>query len=208
MANALTKLAQQVAQQQVAANRAPLPTSLRSSGSPETSGEGGVDADALLLNPLKPGIFRALWQTPVNAVRSQIVSQKSSATPANSTEQGAAASGLLNNPTTALATLSAVPDMSVSLGCNSNVLVNFQGSFQGPSSATATFALYRDGTQIGRELFLSPPVTGAPFLVSIAATDAPPDGTHAYSAQWATSAGTLTAAAYARTIQAVNQRPA
>ena len=210
--NKLEKLERLVNSQQILHNGAPVIQGVRSGPSPETSFAGwnfhGSASDDLQLNPLKPGAVRTHWLTPINAIRSQVVSQKSSASPTNSSQQGAFSAGLVNAPVTTLAALSTVPDLSVALQTDSTVLVNMQGSFIGPSSATATFALYRDGLQIGRAYPHVPAQDGKPFLVNLSAIDTPTPGTHAYAAQWAISSGTLTAAAYARSIDAMNHRPA
>lgn len=191
------------------AGQAPIPSGLRSTASPETSFDvgGSTDQDGLLNHPFSPGITRQLWMTPPVVTRPPVTSIRQSATQVSS-ENGAYRAGLLLNPITTLATMSTIPDMSVPLQTSGNqVNLAFQGSFMvSTASATMTFAIYRDGQQVGRAYPMVQPTANVPFLVSLTAGDSPVNGVHAYSAQWATSAGTLTAAGYARTFLAQNHR--
>jgi len=210
MTNPLKQLQDKVNYPSIPSELSPAPIQPRGLPSAETSYDiAATDPSGVVNNPLKPGLTRALWLTPINTVKSAVVSIKSSANPTSASEQSAYKAGLHANPTTTLTTMSVVPDMAVQLQCNSQIIVDFTGSFIGPSSATCTFALYRDNTQLLQRAYpMSPPVTGQPFMVNLNAADQPSPGVHSYSAQWAINSGTLTAAAYAREISALNHRPA
>ena len=209
--NAFTDLKAQVAAQaneQTPATSSPAVTTGRGAPSAETSYDvGSPDSDAVQTHPFKPGVRRALWVTPPNSIRSQVVSIKQSASPSQGSQNGAYRAGLKFQPTTALATYSVIPDMSLALQTNGQVSCEMVGSFEGPTTSTLSFGLFRDGVQVSRDYPVVPAAAASPFLVSLRVIDTPQPGIHSYDARWKTSAGTATAAGYSRSIQAENLRP-
>jgi hypothetical protein len=209
--NAFTQMKAELEAQQngeTPATRSPAVVVGRGAPSAETSYDvGAPDVDAVTTHPFKPGVRRAFWVTPPNTMRSQVTSIKDSAFPQKGSQNGAYRAGLKLAPTTSLATYSVIPDMSVGLQTNGQVSAQLIGSFEGPTNATLSFALFRDGVQVSRDFPVVPAAAASPFLVNVQVIDSPQPGVHSYDARWQTSAGTATAAAYSRSIQVQNLRP-
>lgn len=119
------------------------------------------------------------------------------------------ATGIAISPATTNATLVAVPDLTIAVNSNGNQIQiswNISASLS-LNTASASFALFRDGIKIGQPQFGNSPTNNALFSVSQTVPDTPGLGFHSYSVYWATTAGTLTASGKQRNISALVLRP-
>ena len=145
---------------------------------------------------------RPMWKIDTTAIQQTKVI--TTALPPVST-----ASGVANNPATSGTSLIAVPDLTIRVNATgAQVQLKWSVSASLSSNAnTASFALFRDGVQIGPTLYGQSVANNQKFTVSHTFDDKPPLGFHAYSVYWSTSAGTLTGDTKNRYISALILRP-
>jgi len=106
--------------------------------------------------------------------------------------------------------LVAVPDMTVGVKATAGSQVQLSWSFSGALSiatASAAFALFRDGVQLGPTVYGNSPSNGAKFSTQQTFIDSPSGGFHVYSIYWSTNAGTLTADGKGRFIHGLVLKP-
>lgn len=118
-------------------------------------------------------------------------------------------SGIAVSPTSTNANLVAVPDMVLAVTVpNSQVQISWNISASESLVANqASFALFRDGRQIGVTQWGNSPSNNAIFSVSQTMIDSPSPGLHSYALYWATSAGTITANGKQRNLAALILKP-
>lgn len=145
---------------------------------------------------------RAMWKINETAVQQRRVT--TTALPAASS-----ASGIAVSPATTNAALVAVPDMTIAVnatGAQVQISWNISASLS-LNTATASFAVFRDGILIGQTQYANSPTNNQKFSASQTVVDKPALGIHAYSLYWATTAGTLTADGKNRSISGLVLRP-
>jgi hypothetical protein len=155
--------------------------------------------------------FRSMWRTQDAAIQqNKVITTR--------LPDAQIAKGLAQSPSVTSTKLTAVPDVTVAAvvpGHSGNIS---QGGGQvqiswhisaGLSSAAAqaSFALFRDGVQIGPTVYAGTPNNNGKFSVAQNFIDTPGSGLHSYAVYWATSAGTLTADSANRYIHALALRP-
>lgn len=151
--------------------------------------------------------FRSNWRTPEPAIQQTQIN--TSKLPNASITKGA-----VQSPATTSATLASAPDMTVrvSVPAHAGDIVPSGGQVQiswhvsaslSTTAAVASFALFRDGVQIGPTAYGSCPVANGKFSVGQNFIDNPGGGNHNYSVYWSTSTGTLTADALNRYMHAM-----
>ena len=119
------------------------------------------------------------------------------------------ASGVVVSPATTNAALVSVPDLTIpanAIGAQIQISWNVSASLS-LNTATASFALFRDGIQVSQTTYGQSVANNQKFSVTQTYVDKPPLGVHAYSVFWATTAGTLTADLKNRSISALVLRP-
>lgn len=119
------------------------------------------------------------------------------------------ATGIAIGPSTTNANLVAIPDLTIAVNTNgSQVQISWNISASlSLNTASASFALFRDGIKIGQPQFGNSPSNNALFSVSQTIPDSPGLGFHSYSVYWSTTSGTLTANGKQRNISALILRP-
>jgi hypothetical protein len=146
---------------------------------------------------------RPMWRTPDVAIQQNKVIT-------TNLPPAVTASGLIVSPSVTSAVLVGIPDMSAAVrvpaGSQVQVSWQFSGSLSA-STASASFALYRDTVRIGPVLYGNSPANNAKFSMSQTFIDTPSPGLHAYSVYWATSAGTLTGDGKGRVLHALVLKP-
>ena len=145
--------------------------------------------------------FRPMWNTRESAI------QQNKVTTLN-LPKVTQALGIAVSPTMTSTKLVSLPNMTVGLAGTAGVQIQVAWQFSGsltPSSAVASFALFRDGLQIAPTMYGSN--SNGKFTVTGSYVDAPLTGLHAYSLYGAVSAGTLTADGKSRLISALPLKP-
>ena len=155
--------------------------------------------------------FRPNWRTLDVAVQqNKVITTK--------LPDASIAKGIIQNPSMTSAKLVSVPDVTVAVVIpghsgdvnkgGGQIQINWHVS-AGLSVATAqaSFALFRDGVQIGPTVYGATPNNGGKFSVAQTFIDTPGNGLHSYAVYWATSAGTLTGDGIGRFIHALPLRP-
>jgi hypothetical protein len=123
--------------------------------------------------------------------------------------QATSATGIAVSPSTTNANLVAMPDMTIpanAVGVQLQISWNISASLS-LNTATASFALFRDGIKIGQTQYGQSVANNQKFSVTQTILDNPPLGLHSYSVYWATTAGTLTADQKSRSISSLTLRP-
>ena len=146
--------------------------------------------------------FRAMWKVGETAIQQRKVITTALPT-------ASSASGIAISPATTNANLVAVPDLTIPVnasGFQVQISWNISASLS-LNTATASFAIFRDGVQIGQTQYANSPVNNQKFSASQTIVDKPSLGFHAYSVYWATTAGTLTADAKNRSVSGLVLRP-
>jgi hypothetical protein len=147
--------------------------------------------------------MRPMWNTPDTAIQQQKVHTVNMPT-------AATASGIAISPSVASTKLVAIPDMTAAVTATAGSQVQVSWSFSGHLNsvrASASFALYRDGTQIAPTVYGSSPAAGAKFSMTQTFIDSPGGGLHAYSVYWAVSNGVLTADGKGRYVHGLVLKP-
>lgn len=119
------------------------------------------------------------------------------------------ATGVAISPSTTSVNLVAIPDLTIpasATGAQLQISWNVSASLS-INTATASFALYRDGIKIGQTQYGNSVSANQKFSVSQTVVDSPPLGLHSYSVYWSTTAGTLTADQKSRSLSALVLRP-
>ena len=165
-------------------------------------------------NHLSPGTMRGMWQVPDVALTHTPVNTLQSAGTPNSTQQAATAGGLVSNPSSPAAGWNTVPNMQLQVTTNGPVHVIANLSVQSNvSSDVVSFALYRDGQQVGQSFtHTTSNAANSPSLVGVAMIDNPATAKsfltpHLYSLYWKAGSGLLTASKTQRSMYSVNLTP-
>lgn len=184
----------------ISSTGAPNPGPARSYPSPTAT----YDEDSQFQSPFDhiQTRMRPMWRIQETALQQRKVT--TTAIPA-----AIVATGIAIGPSTTNANLVAIPDLTIAVNTNgSQVQISWNVSASlSLNTASASFALFRDGIKIGQPQFGNSPTNNALFSVSQTIPDSPGLGFHSYSVYWSTTAGTLTANGKQRNISALILRP-
>jgi hypothetical protein len=187
-------------EQIVSASKVPNVVPARSYPSPTST----YEEDSQFTSPFEHTNIRMrpMWKIDETAIQQRKVTT-TALPPATSV------SGIAVSPATTNAALVAVPDLTIpaqATGAQLQISWNVSASLS-LNTATASFALFRDGIKIGQTQYGQSVANNQKFSVSQTVLDNPQLGLHSYSVYWATTAGTLTADQKSRAISALVLRP-
>jgi hypothetical protein len=151
---------------------------------------------------------RPMWNTPNVAVSNEKVGTiRSSAAVSSATPSYPTQSGSLSGPSTTLTTFTVVPNMAQVIKASGPVQITFSlNASTANANDPGTFAVFRDGVQVGQQYKGSAGAGATAFSVTGSFTDNPPLGYHVYDLRWAKGTSTLTAIGKQRSIQILNLR--
>lgn len=191
---------QRASKQIVSSTAVPNPGPARSYPSPTAT----YDEDSQFQSPFDhtQTRMRPMWRIQETALQQRKVTttQLPSATQVT---------GIAVSPATTNVAFVAIPDLTIAVNSNGSqveIVWNVSASLS-LNTASASFALFRDGIRIGQPQFGNSPTNNALFSVSQTVRDSPSLGFHSYSVYWSTTAGTLTANGKQRNISALVLRP-
>jgi len=197
----LKKVAEQVAANDAqVVTKAPNATPARSYPSPTATYEDSAFFETPFVR--QNVTSRAMWKVNESAIQQRKVIT-------TSLPAATGVSGIAVAPATTNTALVAVPDLTIAVnatGAQVQISWNISASLS-VNTATASFAVFRDGIQISQTQYANSPANNQKFSASQTIVDSPALGLHAYSLYWSTSSGTLTADGKNRSISGLILRP-
>jgi hypothetical protein len=191
----------EITEQTIPSSKVALPVPARAYPSSVEAYEAGIKFDNPTVRTYTT--VRPQWRTPGAALQNNKVTTLNM-------PKVVVAKGIKQSPFSTASHLTSMPDMTAIVTAAAGVQVQVSWHFSGSLStatAVASFALFREGTQIGPTTYGNSVANNGKFSVSQTFIDVPSVGLHAYSVYWATSAGSITADGVGRYLHALALKP-